>query len=347
MSAPLRVLVVDDSAVVRQALTTVLREQGGMEVAVAADGVLAVAKVPRFHPDVIVLDLDLPRMDGFAFLRWVLEHERIPVVVCSGASGAGTDVALRALREGAVDVIAKPRLAVEDAGPELLEAIRGAAAARPRPPTPGAALPRAAALPALRRLVVVGASTGGTEALHELLGALPTTCPGLVIVQHMPAVFTERFAQRLDETCDLEVREARDGDEVLPGLALLAPGGRHVVLRRQAGRLRVALHDGPPVNRHRPSVDVLFHSAAEVAGPETAGVLLTGMGADGAEGLLALRRAGALTLAQDEASCVVFGMPREAVRRDAALEVVPLARMASTLLHRMAAPTPDPKGTRP
>lgn len=337
MSEPLRVLVVDDSAVVRQALITVLRDQGGMEVVAAPDGVVAISKLGRFRPDVIVLDLDLPRMDGFAFLRWVMEHDRTPVVVCSGASGKGTDVAFRALGEGAVDVIGKPRLGVEEAGPELIEAIRGAAAARPRlrGPVPS---PERSALPVAtaRRLGVLGASTGGTEALHEVLGGLPATAPGLVIVQHMPVAFTQRFAQRLDESCALEVRLAQDGDEIRPGLALLAPGDRHVVVRRQGGRLLVSLHAGPEVCRHRPSVDVLFRSAAEAAGPEAVGALLTGMGADGAEGLLALRRAGAATIAQDEASCVVFGMPREAIRRGAAAEVVPLGRIAATLLRQFA-----------
>lgn len=358
MSELLRVLVVDDSAVVRQALSAVLRAAGGMEVVAAPDGVVAISKLGRFRPDVIVLDLDLPRMDGFAFLKWVMAHDRIPVVVCSGASGKGTDVAFRALEEGAVDVIGKPRLAVEEAGPALIEAIRGAAAARPRRrdevavdsaraerPRPGpiAASPSKhpphAAAP--RRLVVIGASTGGTEALHELLGGLPASVPGLVIVQHMPEVFTQRFAQRLDEDCALEVREARDGDEVRPGVALLAPGGRHAVVRRRGTRLLISLHGEPEVCRHRPSVDVLFCSAAEAAGPQAVGVLLTGMGADGADGLLALRRAGAATLAQDEASCVVFGMPREAILRGAAEEVVSLGRMAPALLRRIAQPQQD------
>lgn len=344
MSAPLKVLVVDDSAVVRQALVILLQREG-MEVALAADGVVATAKVPQFRPDVIVLDLDLPRMDGFAFLRWLMDRDRVPVVVCSGATGKGTDAAFRALREGAVDVVPKPRLAVEDAGPELIEAIRGAAAARPRrsaPASPARLAPADGT--ALRRVVVIGASTGGTEALHELLAALPRSVPGIVVVQHLPAAFTAQFAQQLDQACELDVREAADGDEVRPGLALIAPGGRHARLRRRGDRLLVALEDGPLVCRHRPSVDVLFDSAAASCGADALGVLLTGMGADGASGMVALRRAGAATLAQDEASCVVFGMPREAIHRGAVDEVVPLGRMAETLLNRIAVPSSREKG---
>ncbi len=342
MSAPLKVLVVDDSAVVRQAFAELLTEKGGMEVSVAPDGVVAMSKLERFAPDVVVLDLDLPRMDGFAFLRWVMANHRTPVVVCSSASAKGTEVALRSLEEGAVDVVAKPRRALETGAPELIEAIRGAAGAHPRSRGASSCAPatRAPSSPG-PRLLVMGASTGGTEALREVLARLPETFPGVVLVQHLPKAFTGRFAQRLDEACALEVREAKDGDEVQPGLALVAPGGQHAVVKKDGARLWVSLHSGPPLNKHRPSVDALFVSAAEAAGERTMGVLLTGMGADGAEGLLALRRAGAFTVAQDEASCVVFGMPREAIHRGAAACVLPLEHIGAALIERVASPPPN------
>lgn len=346
---PLHVLVVDDSAVVRQVLTGLLGQEPGLTAEAAADPLIALDKIRHHRPDVIVLDLEMPRMDGLTFLRRLMAEDPIPTVVCSGLAGAGTEAALRAIEEGAVEVIAKPRLAVRDFLHEsavlLIDAVRGAAVARlrrrlpgPVPPPPrldaGAVLP--AGRPALRlttdKVVAVGASTGGTEALRLVLEALPPDCPGLVIVQHMPEVFTRAFADRLDQTCRIEVKEAAAGDRVLAGRALIAPGNRHTLLVRSGGHYAVDVVDGPLVSRHRPSVNVLFRSAAQAAGPNALGVILTGMGDDGAEGLREMKQAGAATLAQDEASCVVFGMPKEAIALGCVDEVVPLERVPASIL---------------
>jgi two-component system chemotaxis response regulator CheB len=349
----LRVLVVDDSAVVRMAMAAIFAGEPGVSLQSASDPILAFDKMSRWRPDVIVLDLELPRMDGLQFLHRVMASDPIPVVVCSGLAQRGTEAALHAVEAGAVAVIAKPQLDVQgfllDAAVMLRDTVRGAAQARLRPRgLPRASAPRGAAsaastrpVAALRRttdkVVAIGASTGGTEALRALLEQLPPETPGLVIVQHMPEVFTRAFADRLDKTCRLEVREACNGDRVLEGRALIAPGNRHLSLRRSGGHYEVEVGDGPLVSRHRPSVDVLFHSAAAAAGANAVGVILTGMGGDGAEGLLAMRRAGAFTLAQDEASCVVFGMPKEAIQKGAVEQVVPLAGMASAILRGCAA----------
>ena len=349
---PLHVLVVDDSAVVRQSLTAILGQAPGMTVATASDPLIALEKMRLKRPDVIVLDLEMPRMDGLTFLRKLMAEDPIPVVVCSALVGSGTDEALRAVGEGAVDVIAKPRLAVRDFLEEsavlLVDAVRGAAEARRRPRGPLAS-PRTnadAVLPppgkhALQvttdKVVAIGASTGGTEALREILEALPPDAPGLVIVQHMPEVFTRAFADRLNQSCRIEVKEAASGDRVLAGRALVAPGNRHTVLVRSGGHYVVDVRDGPLVSRHRPSVDVLFRSVAGSAGPNAVGVIMTGMGNDGAEGLLEMKRAGSITIAQDEATCVVFGMPKEAIELGAVDEVIPLERIATTLLRRAEA----------
>jgi two-component system chemotaxis response regulator CheB len=343
---PLHVLVVDDSALVRQMLADILSGAGGMTVSTAADPLIAMSRMSQARPDVILLDLEMPRMDGLSFLRKIMAEDPIPVVVCSGAVGRGTDKALQAIDEGAVELVAKPRLGVrgflEDSALMLAETVRAAAGARrppspppPRHPGPAAGDPSRAIVQATpRRLGALGASTGGTEALRIILQAMPADGPPVVIVQHMPEAFTRAFAARLDRLCQMEVREARDGDRVAPGRALVAPGNRHLVVRGRPGRYEAGVVDGDPVSRHRPSVDVLFRSVAETAGPEAVGVILTGMGSDGSAGLLEMRRRGAFTIAQDEASAVVFGMPRNAIACGAAEGVLPLENIAATVLAR-------------
>jgi two-component system chemotaxis response regulator CheB len=323
-----------------------------MTVTAAADPLIAMDKMKRVRPDVILLDLEMPRMDGLRFLRKIMAEDPIPVVVCSGLTGPGTEAGLRALEEGAVEVVTKPKLGVkgflEESASVLVDVVRAAAHARlhrssPRSTTPppgrDASTP-AAERPALQqptgKVVAIGASTGGPEALRELLEALPADAPGVVIVQHMPEAFTRAFADRLARTCRVEVKEAADGDRVLEGRALIAPGNRHLRLRRSGARYTVEVADGPLVCRHRPSVDVLFRSVAQAAGPNAVGVILTGMGNDGAQGLLEMRRSGAATIAQDEATCVVFGMPKEAIAAGAADEVLPLPRIADAMLARAA-----------
>ena len=341
--APLQVLVVDDSAVVRQAMLAILTREPGLVVSVAADPLIAQEKMRRMRPDVIVLDLEMPRMDGFTFLRLLMAQDPIPVVVCASLAERGTEAALRATEEGAVAVVAKPhsdiRGFIRDSADMLVDAIRGAAQARVRPRGLAPPAPRAEPLPrplAVHRrredIVALGASTGGTEALREVLEAMPEDAPGIVIVQHMPPVFTRTFAERLHRLCRIDVVEAQDGDRVRPGRALVAPGDRHMSVQRSGAEYVVELSDGPLVSRHRPSVDVLFSSVARAAGARGVGALLTGMGSDGARGLLAMRQAGARTMAQDEASCVVFGMPREAIALGAAQEVVSLERLGSAIL---------------
>ena len=343
-----RVLVIDDSALVRQVLSSLLARQGHA-VDVAADPIIAMEKMKKARPDVILLDLEMPRMDGLTFLRRLMSTDPIPVVVCSALTGPGTEAAVRALEEGAVEIVTKPRLGVqgflEESAALLAETVSGAARARvrlrapvpaPREPSvrakdafPSRAVPLAVTTD---RVVVVAASTGGTEALRRLLEEMPPDGPGLVIVQHMPEVFTAAFARRLDQVCRIEVKEAVNGDRILEGRALVAPGNRHTLLRRTGMHYAVEVADGPLVSRHRPSADVLFRSAAEAAGVNAIGVILTGMGNDGAEGLLEMRRAGAHTIAQDEASCVVFGMPGAAIACGAVHETQPLSRVAMAIL---------------
>ena len=345
---PLNVLVVDDSAVVRQTMTAILSRLKKTEVAVAADPLIAMDKMRRVRPDVIVLDLEMPRMDGLTFLRKIMSEDPIPVVVCSGLAGDGTEGALHALSEGAVEIIAKPKLGIrdflEESAVAIENAVRAAAAAHLRPrrssvkaqarQTADAVLPprRPALTLTSDKVVAVGASTGGTEALREILETLPPDSPGLVVVQHMPEVFTAAFARRLNEICRVEVKEAADGDRVIEGRVLIAPGNRHTLLMRSGAHYGVRVTDGPLVSRHRPSVDVLFRSVAQAAGRNAVGVILTGMGDDGADGMLEMKRAGARTIAQDERTCVVFGMPKEAIERGAVDEVVPLGRVPGALL---------------
>lgn len=339
----IKVLVVDDSALVRKAVSEALSRNPDLEVVgTAPDPLVARDKIARLDPDVLVLDVEMPRMDGIAFLRKLMRYHPMPVVIFSSLTPRGSQRALEALWAGAVEVIAKPAgpLSAGEAVERLAEAVRTAAHARVRPPRsdPSGPIPhRRRAVHGPRRVVALGASTGGTEALRFVLQRMPRGCPGMLIVQHMPPHFIPPFARRLNELCEIEVREAADGDAVLPGTALIAPGDRHLTLQRSGERWLARVIDGPTVHHQRPSVDVLFRSVAKAAGPNAVGVIMTGMGADGARGLLEMRRAGARTIAQDEASCVVFGMPREAIRLGAAERVAPLERIPELIL-QMAQP---------
>lgn len=351
----IRVLVVDDSASVRQAMTAVLEEDPDIEVmGAAADPFRAARYIQEEVPDVITLDVEMPRMDGITFLRKLMNQCPVPVVMCSSLTEDGSETLLQAMEAGAVDVIVKPRIGVADHLAEnnlqIRDVVKAASRARVRgrplareraPGTPEKKLTADAVLPppsgkAMSRttemVLCLGASTGGTEALSEVLRALPANSPGIVVVQHMPEHFTRAFAKRLDTLCEVDVREASDGDAVLRGQVLIAPGGKHTMLERQGARYHVSVRDGPLVSRHRPSVDVLFRSAARAAGSNAVGVIMTGMGDDGARGLLEMKQAGATTFAQDEATSVVFGMPKEAIARDAADRVVPLGQIARHML---------------
>ncbi|HWT80689.1 MAG TPA: chemotaxis response regulator protein-glutamate methylesterase [Candidatus Methylomirabilis sp.] len=352
----LTVLVVDDSAVVREVMGALLSQEEGISVITAPDPLIAMEKMKGMRPDVILLDLEMPRMDGLTFLRKIMAEDPIPVVVCSGLAGHGTEAALRALEEGAVEVIAKPKFGIRhflhESALMLIDAVQGAAqaclrrrgllpASSPSLRTADAVLPppRKSALTFTSdKVVAIGASTGGTEALRVILEAMPPDAPGVVVVQHMPEGFTAAFATRLNQTCQIEVKEASRGDWVREGRALIAPGNRHTMLVRSGAHYAVEVTDGPLVSRHRPSADVLFRSVAQAAGPNAVGVILTGMGNDGATGLLEMRRAGAATIAQDEATCVVFGMPKEAISRGAVDEVIPLPQIPMAALRKARAP---------
>ena len=339
-----KVLIVDDSAVVRQVLSAELSKAEGIEVVgTAMDPYVARDKILALKPDVLTLDLEMPRMDGLTFLRKLIRYYPLPVIVVSSLTPAGSDTALEALRVGAVEVVAKPGSAysVKDVSKQLAQKIRSAATARVVRPAEPKAAPSAAPAGGVRmrtthKILAIGASTGGTRAIEDVLVRLPADTPGTVIVQHMPEHFTAGFARRLNELCPMDVREARTDDPVIPGVALIAPGNNHMVLRRSGAKYLVVVKDGPPVHHQRPSVDVLFHSVARQAGANAIGVILTGMGADGAAGLLAMRQAGAHTLAQDEKSCVVFGMPKEAIGLGAAQQVVPLEAMAGGIIDTLS-----------
>jgi two-component system chemotaxis response regulator CheB len=352
-SKPVRVLIVDDSAVVRQTLAAILGEDPGiLVIGAASDPFIAAKRIAEEAPDVITLDVEMPRMDGITFLRKLMAQHPTPVVMCSSLTEEGSATLLQALEAGAVDIILKPTLGVAEFLAEskarICDVVKGAARARlrgrsgPAPLSPERKLTADAMLPPPRptgamartteTVICIGASTGGTEALRAVLEVLPASGPGIVIVQHMPEKFTAAFARRLDGLCAMEIKEAADGDAVLRGRALIAPGDRHTLLERSGARYRVSVRTGPLVSRHRPSVDVLFRSAARCAGSNAVGVIMTGMGDDGARGLEEMKAAGAYTLAQDEETCVVFGMPKEAIARGAAMKVVPLQSIAQEIL---------------
>jgi two-component system chemotaxis response regulator CheB len=345
----IRVLVVDDSAVVRQTLTDILSSDPEIEVmATAGDPYVAAERIRDQIPDVITLDIEMPRMDGLTFLKKIMSQHPIPVVICSSLADEGAQSTLKALEYGAVEIITKPKIGtkqfLEDSRIELCQAVKAAAQARVRTLGPShvvepkltadAVLSPAtsAMVETTEKIVAIGASTGGTEALKTLLEALPSDSPGIVIVQHMPELFTRAFANRLDGLCDITVKEAESNDSVIRGRALIAPGNHHLLLKRSGARYYVEIKDGPLVCRHRPSVDVLFRSAARYAGQNAVGVILTGMGDDGARGMLEMKQVGAYTIAQDEASCVVFGMPKEAIKMGAVDKVLPLPSIARAML---------------
>jgi two-component system chemotaxis response regulator CheB len=339
MAGPIRVLIVDDSALVRRILSDALSRHPDIEVVgTAADPYIARERIVELRPDVVTLDIEMPRMDGLSFLAKMMQHFPLPVVIVSSLTPRDSETALRALALGAVEVIAKPgsSMATADVAEQLVRAVRIASVARVMKCTghdaSGGALAVHAASDAAPLLVALGASTGGTAALEALLRRFPANAPGTMIVQHMPEGFTASFAKRLDSLCAMCVKEAEGGEEIVPGLALIAPGGRHLVVQRVGSALVASVRDGPKVHHQRPAVDVLFQSAARAAGRGAVCALLTGMGVDGAKGMLAMREAGAYTVAQDEDSCVVYGMPREAVALGAAMEVLPLDRIADTLL---------------
>lgn len=338
----IRVLCVDDSALVRSLMVEIINSHADMEVvAVAPDPIVARDLIKEYNPDVLTLDVEMPRMDGLDFLERLMRLRPMPVVMVSSLTERNSDITIRALELGAVDFVTKPRLGLRDGLLEysdlIADKIRAAAMSRPRRRL--AQTERVAPRTLTRsfstteKLIMIGASTGGTEAIRQVLEPLPSNSPAIMITQHMPAGFTSSFVQRLDSLCQVKVHEAVHGQRVMPGNVYLAPGGvAHMKLARSGANYVVELEDSPPVNRHKPSVDVLFNSAAELAGANAVGVILTGMGKDGAKGMLAMKNAGAATFAQDEASCVVFGMPREAILIGAAQEVVPLSEMSERIL---------------
>ncbi len=345
---PIRVLVVDDSAVVRQVMLDVLGRSPEIKViGTASDPIFAMQKMNQEWPDVITLDVEMPRMDGITFLKKIMAEHPTPVVICSSLTEKGEETTMQALSAGAVSIITKPKMGVKqfltDASNDLVSAVKAAAQANLRRvamPLVAAKLSADVMLPGgisamaqtTERIVAIGTSTGGTQALEAILTRLPRVCPGIVIVQHMPEKFTAAFAERLDGLCDLEVREAKNGDRVIPGRALIAPGGRHMLLKRSGAQYIVEVVDGPLVSRHKPSVDVLFRSVAKYAGKNATGIIMTGMGDDGAHGMKEMFDAGAHTIAQDEATCVVFGMPKEAIKLQGVREVLPLENLPRAIL---------------
>ena len=355
----IKVLIVDDSAVVRQVVAGLLGEDPEIEViAAVADPILAIARMNAQWPDVIVLDIEMPRMDGITFLKKIMSEHPTPVVICSTLAESGAKTSIEALSAGAVAIITKPKIGLKqflvDASDDLVSAVKAAARANVKrlqsaPPlvreknTADVIMPAAdrhsAMIQTTERVVALGTSTGGTQALELVLRGLPRVTPGIVIVQHMPEKFTAEFANRLNGLCQIEVKEAQNNDRVVPGRALLAPGGKHMLLRRTGAQYYVEVMDGPLVNRHRPSVDVLFRSVAKCAGANALGVIMTGMGDDGAAGLLEMRNAGARTAAQDEESCVVYGMPKEAVKRGGVEKTIPLSAIGREIMQQVATHT--------
>ncbi|MDR3463459.1 MAG: chemotaxis response regulator protein-glutamate methylesterase [Beijerinckiaceae bacterium] len=355
----IKVLVIDDSASVRQALVMVLNASPEIEVmATASDPFVAAQRIQEEVPDVIILDVEMPRMDGITFLRKLMAQRPIPTILCSTLVEDGSDTAIEALEAGAVDLILKPRLGTKqfllESQTRIWDSVKAAAVSRiatkgaPRrigvekKLTADVMMPAPVESRAMTRtteqIVCIGASTGGTESLREVLMELPLNCPGIVVVQHMPEVFTAAFARRLNQLCQIDVKEAEDGDSVLPGRALIAPGNHHMLLQRSGARYTVAIKDGPLVSRHRPSVDVLFRSAALHSGANAVGIIMTGMGDDGAKGLLEMKRAGARTFAQNEETCVVFGMPKEAIALGGVGSIVPLSAIPASIMSARAKP---------
>ncbi len=359
--AAIKVMIVDDSAVVRQVLSSTLAEDSAIEVIGAAqDPLFALDKMQKQWPDVIVLDVEMPRMDGITFLKKLMAERPTPVVICSTLTEKGSATAMQALAAGAVNIVTKPKAGLrqflEDSSDDLISAIKGAARANVRRlgPAPTLTLPSALNTPKLsadvilaaggshamvqttETVVAIGTSTGGTQALEAVLTALPRVCPGMVIVQHMPEKFTGAFAERLNGLCQVEVKEAKNGDRVMQGRALIAPGGKHMLLKRSGAQYIVEVVDGPPVSRHRPSVDVLFRSTAKFAGRNAVGIIMTGMGDDGAKGMKEMHDAGAWTVGQDEESCVVYGMPKEAVKLGAVDKVLSLRDIPAAILGRIS-----------
>ena len=354
----IKVLVVDDSAVVRQVMVEVLKRAPDIEViGTASDPLFAMQRMHSDWPDVITLDVEMPRMDGITFLKKLMAERPTPVVICSSLTEKGAETTMQALAAGAMSIITKPKLGVkqflQDASNDLVSAVRAAAQAnlrrmvlpvtaslKPPPKLTADAVaptPLGAMAQTTERIVAIGTSTGGTLALEALLTQLPRVCPGMVIVQHMPEKFTAAFAERLNSLCQLEVLEAKDGDRVIPGRALIAPGGRHMQLKRSGAQYVVEVADGPLVNRHKPSVDVLFRSVARFAGKNALGIIMTGMGDDGARGMKEMYDAGAFTIAQDEATCVVYGMPKEAVKLGGVHLSMPLGNLPGEILRRAGA----------
>lgn len=352
MSPPIKVLIVDDSAIVRQVLTEVIESDPGLKViGSAADPYIAAQKIAEEVPDVITLDVEMPRMDGLTFLEKLMSQHPIPVVMCSSLTEQGCATALKAMACGAISIITKPKIGVqqfiEESKITICDTIRAAASVNPRritikgmaekKLTADVMLPKAnpaslAMIKTTEKIVAIGASTGGTEALRVVLRQLPEDCPGIVVVQHMPEKFTEAFANQLDQECRVHVKEAASDDPIKRGQVLIAPGNRHTMIRRSGAFYTVEVKDGPLVSRHRPSVDVMFRSAARYAGANVVGVIMTGMGDDGAKGLLEMREAKAFTMAQDESTCVVFGMPQEAIKLGGAMKIVKLQDIAAEII---------------
>ena len=336
----IKVLIVDDSAVVREIFAVELSKDPELEVVgTAIDPYIARDKIIKLKPDVITLDVEMPRMDGITFLRKLMRYNPIPVIIVSSLIPKGGQLAFEAMNAGAIDILCKPGVAytVGDMSVELIDKIKSAAAVNMSRWTNLASQnaepsQRLSIIKTTNKVVAIGASTGGTQALQSILSAMPINAPGIVIVQHMPEHFTTSFAQRLNELCAIEVKEAENGDSVIPGKALIAPGNKHMLLRRSGARYYVDVKNGPLVSRHRPSVEVLFNSVAQSVGPNAIGVIMTGMGADGADGMLKMKQNGAITIAQDEASCVVFGMPKEAIKRGGVDHIVSLNKIPESIL---------------
>ncbi|MBN2736774.1 MAG: chemotaxis response regulator protein-glutamate methylesterase [Spirochaetales bacterium] len=349
----IKVMVVDDSALVRQSCEKIFQDDSEIEIiATAQDPFIAASKMMKEAPDVVILDLEMPRMDGLTFLKKIMSQHPLPVIICSSKAEEGSGNAIEALELGAVDIIRKPHIGtksfIQEEVLQIKDIIKAAYISKQGKIKPSSpimttvspklsadavlARPRKRVLETTERIVAIGASTGGTEAIREILEAMPLDAPGIVIVQHMPEYFTKAFAKRLDSLCRISVKEAEENDPILPGHALIAPGNRHTLVRRRGARYSVELSDGPLVKRHRPSVDVLFRSAAEAAGKNAMGVILTGMGDDGAEGLLELKEMEAHTIAQDKASSIVFGMPNEAIKLGAANKILSLNQIPTAII---------------